>query len=82
MKNAATFSPSGERLKLSAYVFKYSREFWIQAVGGVIYNTVIVMGPVFLGRSIDAADQVMSRLTPDVDAVNTLFSAGLVSAAD
>ena len=64
MKNASIFAPPKERLKLSAYVFKYPREFWIQAAGGIIYNTVIVMGPVFLGRSIDAADQVMKGLAP------------------
>ncbi|HEY5522704.1 MAG TPA: ABC transporter ATP-binding protein, partial [Desulfuromonadaceae bacterium] len=64
MKNAAAFAPPKERLKLSAYVFRYRREFWIQAAGGIIYNTVIVMGPVFLGKSIDAADQVIKGLTP------------------
>ena len=64
MKNASPFSPPGERLKLSAYVFKYPRAFWAQAAGGIVYNTVIVMGPVFLGRSIDAADQVMKGLAP------------------
>lgn len=64
MKYVSTFSLPKERLKLLAYVFKYPREFWIQAAGGIIYNTVIVMGPVFLGRSIDAADQAMKGLAP------------------
>ena len=63
-KNAAAFAPPDKRLKLLAYVFKYPRQFWIQAAGGIVYNTVIVMGPVFLGKSIDAADQVMKGLAP------------------
>lgn len=64
MQNGKTFTPPEKRLKLLAYVFKYPRQFWIQAAGGIIYNTVIVMGPVFLGKSIDAADQVMKGLAP------------------
>ena len=73
MKNDSAFGPPRERLKLSAYVFKYPREFWIQAAGGIIYNTVIVMGPVFLGRSIDAADQVMKGLAPVISFYRNLL---------
>lgn len=51
------YSPN-KKLNLSAYVFKYKKEFWLQAVGGILYNTVIVFGAVFLGRTIDAAEQV------------------------
>ena len=66
MKRTPVFASPDNRLKLRAYVFNYPREFWIQAAGGIIYNTVIVMGPVFLGKSIDAADWVMKGLAPVV----------------
>lgn len=52
------FYASNKKLRLSAYIFKYKKEFWLQAVGGILYNTVIVLGAVFLGRTIDAAEQV------------------------
>ena len=52
------FALPKERLKLLAYVFKYPRQFWKQAIGGIIYNTVIVFGAVFLGRTIDAVNLV------------------------
>ncbi|MCL2678009.1 MAG: ABC transporter ATP-binding protein/permease [Clostridiales bacterium] len=52
------FAPPRQKLKLTAYVFKYPRQFWVQALGGLIYNTVIVFGAIFLGRTIDAANLV------------------------
>ena len=52
------FYAPNKKLKLSAYIFKYKKEFWLQAGGGILYNTVVVFGAVFLGRTIDAAEQV------------------------
>ncbi len=37
-----------------SYLKKYSRYFWIQTAGGVLYNTVIVAGPILLGEMLDA----------------------------
>jgi len=58
------FAPPREKLKLMAYVFKYPREFWIQAAGGIVYNTVVVFGSIFLGKTIDAANLVYNGEAP------------------
>jgi len=58
------FAPPADRFKLTAYVFKYPREFWLQAAGGVVYNTVVVFGAIFLGRTIDAATLVYKAEAP------------------
>ncbi|HWT27833.1 MAG TPA: ABC transporter ATP-binding protein, partial [Mobilitalea sp.] len=50
--------PKGNPLKLVSYLKKYKKQFWIQTVGGVLYNTVIVAGPILLGKAIDAASQI------------------------
>ena len=52
------FAPPYDNLNLKAYVFKHPRQFWLQAVCGIIYNTLIVSGNIFLGRTIDAANSV------------------------
>lgn len=53
-----TFSPPQNKLKITAYIFKYPKEFILQAIGGIIYNTVVVFGAIFLGKAIDAAKLV------------------------
>ncbi len=58
------FGPPHNRLKLSAYVFSYPRQFGIQAAGGIVYNTVVVFGAIFLGKAIDAANMVMLNQAP------------------
>jgi len=58
MDKERIFAPPPEKLKLLAYVFKYPKQFWKQAIGGIIYNTIVVFGAVFLGKTIDAADLV------------------------
>ena len=58
MSTERIFAPPPNKLKLMAYVFKYPKQFWYQAVGGIIYNTVIVFGSIFLGKTIDAANSV------------------------
>ena len=59
-----TFSPPEDKLKLTAYIFKYPKQFWLQAAGGIIYNTVVVLGSVFLGKTIDAANLVYKGEAP------------------
>jgi ABC-type multidrug transport system fused ATPase/permease subunit len=54
----AAFSPPADKLKLRAYVFKYPRQFIIQALGGIIYDTLVIAGPVLLGKTIDAGHAV------------------------
>ena len=46
------------KLKLSSYVFRHKKEFWLQAAGGIIYNGLVVFVAIFLGRTIDAANLV------------------------
>ena len=41
-----------------AYVFKYPKQFYLQAAGGIVYNIIIIFGAIFLGRTIDAATDV------------------------
>ncbi len=59
-----SFAPPRDKLKLTAYVFKYPKEFWLQAIGGIVYNTVIVFGSIFLGKTIDAANLVSGGEAP------------------
>jgi ABC-type multidrug transport system fused ATPase/permease subunit len=49
------FKLPGNPLRLASYLKKYSRYFWIQTAGGIVYNTVIVAGPILLGKMLDAA---------------------------
>ena len=58
------FTPPRDITKLLSYVMKYPKQFWIQAVGGVIYNTFVVTGPIFIGSTIDAANAVMNGEAP------------------
>ena len=58
------FRPPKDALNLRAYVFKYPKQFWLQAAGGVVYNTVVVFGAIFLGMAIDAADLVYKGEAP------------------
>jgi len=58
MKDNRIFAPPPKKLKLLAYVFKYPKQFCYQAIGGIIYNTIVVFGAVYLGKTIDAADLV------------------------
>jgi len=43
------------KLPLVRYVKKYPREFMLQAIGGIAYNTIVAYGIVLLGKVIDAA---------------------------
>ncbi|MFD0680015.1 MULTISPECIES: ABC transporter ATP-binding protein [unclassified Paenibacillus] len=41
--------PNGNPHSLSAYIMRYKKQFFIHSLGGVLYNTVIVGGPILLG---------------------------------
>lgn len=49
------FGPPKGKETLPRYLFKYMPQFVISSIGGIIYNTVIVLGPILLGNQIDAA---------------------------
>jgi ATP-binding cassette, subfamily B, multidrug efflux pump len=69
--------PKEDPLKLSSYLKKYKKQFWIQTVGGVLYNTIIVAGPVLLGKAIDAASALYNNgVTPE-----RIRNLGLICAA-
>ena len=68
-KDAADISfelPQENPLRLLSYLKKYKKYFWIQTAGGIIYNTVIVAGPILLGKMIDVAGQLETEgVTPE-----------------
>lgn len=49
------FGPPKGKETLPRYLFKYMPQFVISSIGGILYNTVIVLGPILLGNLIDAA---------------------------
>jgi ABC-type multidrug transport system fused ATPase/permease subunit len=49
------FGPPKGMETLPRYLFKYMPQFVISSIGGIIYNTVIVLGPILLGNLIDYA---------------------------
>lgn len=57
--------PTTKPLSLISYILRHRGLFWIEAAGGIIYNTVIVTGPIVLGMAIDAAGAVYESPTPD-----------------
>ena len=59
-----SFGAGRQKLKLTSYIFKYPKDFILQAIGGVIYNTVIIFGAIFLGKAIDAAGLVYEGKAP------------------
>ncbi len=49
------FAPPKNPHKLTSYVFKYPKQFTFQAIAGIAFNTFIVLSPIMIGRTIDAA---------------------------
>ncbi|MFT9493525.1 ABC transporter ATP-binding protein [Anaerosolibacter sp.] len=47
--------PKEDPLRITSYLRKYKKQFVIQAVAGILYNTVIITGPILIGRALDAA---------------------------
>ncbi|NCB73965.1 MAG: ABC transporter ATP-binding protein [Clostridia bacterium] len=49
------YGPPEKQETLPAFLLKYKPQFVISSLSGILYNTVIVLGPIFLGKLIDAA---------------------------
>ena len=49
------FNPPKKSDKLLQYVWKYKKEFIFTAISGILYNTIIVLGPIFQGKLLDSA---------------------------
>lgn len=49
------FSPPKEKEKLLSYIIKYHKQFLITAVTGILFNSTIVLGPIFQGKLLDSA---------------------------
>ncbi|HBN85824.1 MAG TPA: hypothetical protein DDZ89_18505 [Clostridiales bacterium] len=49
------YGPPEKKETLPAFLLKYKPQFIISSLSGILYNTVIVLGPIFLGKLIDAA---------------------------
>lgn len=49
------FGPPKNKETLPRFLLKYKFQFIISSISGIIYNTVIVLSPILLGRLIDAA---------------------------
>jgi len=45
-------------------LFKYPKQFVLHAIGGIVYNTTVIFGAVFLGKTIDAANLVNNDEAP------------------
>ncbi len=54
-KGGQAFTPPKKIYSLTSYVFKYSTQFWIEAITGILYNTIIVFGPILQGKLLDTA---------------------------
>lgn len=64
------FCPPEKKEKLLSYIIKYHRQFIITAVTGILFNSAIVLGPIFQGKLLDTA--VTSKN------INGIVKAGLV----
>lgn len=49
------FGPPNGKETLIYFLLKYKVQFAVSSIAGIVYNTVIVLGPIFLGKLIDAA---------------------------
>ena len=56
------FGPPGNKETLPQYLLKYRKQFIISSISGILYNTIIVLGPVLLGNLIDAAGGGTGRM--------------------
>lgn len=76
-----TFALPEQSFRLMSYIRRYWTKFWIQAIGGILYNTVIVAGPVTLGLMIDAATALERQgFSPDRMRTLTLYTLLFVGA--
>lgn len=49
------FNPPEKVTNLLAYVSKYKKQFIFTAIAGILYNTIVVLGPIFQGKLLDVA---------------------------
>ena len=56
------FGPPNGRESLPRYLLKYKPQFIVSSLGGILYNTAIVLGPILLGNLIDAAGTGIGRM--------------------
>ncbi|MEW9094770.1 MAG: ABC transporter ATP-binding protein [Clostridiaceae bacterium] len=49
------FAPPKNSEKLLSYIIKYNKQFIFTAISGTLYNTIIVLGPIFQGKLLDSA---------------------------
>lgn len=54
-RSKIVFSPPKNSIKLTSYIKKYSNQFIITAITGILFNSAIVLGPIFQGKLLDAA---------------------------
>ncbi|HSL94231.1 MAG TPA: ABC transporter ATP-binding protein [Bacillota bacterium] len=69
------FGPPPGRETLFRYLTKYMHQFVISSVAGILYNTVIVLGPILLGHLIDAAGGGTARQV----VLSALYFAGVTA---
>lgn len=49
------FEPPKSSQKISSYIIKYKKQFFITAMTGILFNSAMVLGPIFQGKLLDAA---------------------------
>lgn len=49
------YGPPEGHITVLKFLLKYKKAFIVSTLAGILYNTVIVLGPIFLGQLIDAA---------------------------
>lgn len=49
------YGPPKGSISVTQFLLKCKKQFIVSTVSGIFYNTVIVLGPIFLGQLIDAA---------------------------
>lgn len=67
------FGPPEGKETLFNYLLKYKFQFIVSSIAGIVYNTVIVLGPIFLGKLIDAA----SKGTTEIVWLSALYFVGV-----
>ena len=53
--------PEKDQHKLVSYINRHRGLFWLEAAGGILYNTIIVTGPIILGKAVDLVSLLISQ---------------------
>lgn len=56
------YGPPVKKMTIMQFLLKYKMQFIVSSIAGIIYNTVIVLGPIYLGRLIDAAGDGTAKM--------------------